>query len=203
MLKQNAFASCAGKNALTSSVGRWRKAPWFRNGGELPLPANSGLPELAFILSKSDKSDFDWERVGVRGSGPSIDRTPSPGSHLSMRSDLSHKGRGNALRAFADSMFKQTVIASEAKQSNPWNNKQERENGLLRRGACHRARIRATRWLLAMTANPDTHPHSRGARRPRFAGNFPPSPIRGRRECRAPDAPDSRACRCSGRTHTR
>src|SRR5258708_605044 len=26
-----------------------------------------------------------------------------------------------------------------------------RSNGLLRRGACHRARIRATRWLLAMT----------------------------------------------------
>jgi hypothetical protein len=28
----------------------------------------------------------------------------------------------------------------------------QRKNGLLRRGACHRARIRATRWLLAMTA---------------------------------------------------
>jgi hypothetical protein len=28
----------------------------------------------------------------------------------------------------------------------------ERKNGLLRRGACHRARIRATRWLLAMTS---------------------------------------------------
>jgi hypothetical protein len=25
------------------------------------------------------------------------------------------------------------------------------DSGLLRRGACHRARIRATRWLLAMT----------------------------------------------------
>jgi hypothetical protein len=39
------------------------------------------------------------------------------------------------------------VIASEAKQSiSP-----RGRNGLLRRGACHRARIRATRWLLAMT----------------------------------------------------
>ena len=38
------------------------------------------------------------------------------------------------------------VIASEAKQSI----KPQRKNGLLR-GACHRARIRATRWL-AMTA---------------------------------------------------
>jgi hypothetical protein len=43
-------------------------------GGELPLPL--------------------WERVGVRGYGLSIDLNPSPGSHLSMRSDLSHKGRG-------------------------------------------------------------------------------------------------------------
>src|SRR5712672_3035307 len=33
-----------------------------------------------------------------------------------------------------------------------------RKNGLLRRGACHRARVRATRWLLAMTATPSPHP---------------------------------------------
>src|SRR5271168_3213596 len=39
------------------------------------------------------------------------------------------------------------VIASEAKQSM----ERQRKSGLLRRGACHRARIRATRWLLAMT----------------------------------------------------
>jgi hypothetical protein len=43
------------------------------------------------------------------------------------------------------------VIASEAKQSTyPL----AAHYGLLRRGACHRARIRATRWLLAMTAVP-------------------------------------------------
>src|SRR6476661_8134361 len=47
------------------------------NGSELPLPL--------------------WERVGVRGHGLSIERNPSPGSHLTMRSDLSHRGRGNAL----------------------------------------------------------------------------------------------------------
>ena len=41
------------------------------------------------------------------------------------------------------------VIASGAKQSIVVMEK----DGLLRRGACHRARIRATRWLLAMTAN--------------------------------------------------
>jgi hypothetical protein len=40
------------------------------------------------------------------------------------------------------------VIASDAKQSME---QQERKSGLLRGGACHRARIRATRWLLAMT----------------------------------------------------
>jgi hypothetical protein len=55
-----------------------------------------------------------WERVGVRGSGLSINRNPSPGSHLSMRHSrsrasasflrtaavgslcLSHKGRGGS-----------------------------------------------------------------------------------------------------------
>src|ERR1700761_4531229 len=37
----------------------------------------------------------------------------------------------------------------------------------------------------------------------RFGRLVPPSPIRGRRECRAPDAPESRACRGSGRVHTR
>src|SRR3982751_5545420 len=34
------------------------------------LSPNSGLPELGISsLSKSDKSDFDWERVGGRGDG--------------------------------------------------------------------------------------------------------------------------------------
>src|SRR5882757_7554402 len=40
-----------------------------------------------------------------------------------------------------------SVIASAAKQSI----EPQTRYGLLRRGACHRARIRATRWLLAMT----------------------------------------------------
>jgi len=42
------------------------------------------------------------------------------------------------------------VVASKAKQSMP-----PPKEGLLRRGACHRARIRATRWLLAMTRRRD------------------------------------------------
>src|SRR5258708_7921811 len=56
---------------------------------------------------------------------------------------------------------------------------QTRKNGLLR-GACHRARIRATRWL-AMTLR-DVAPHSRGAMRPRFANKSRPVKIRGRGE---------------------
>ena len=47
------------------------------NGGERPLPL--------------------WERVGVRGPGPSIVPNPSPGSHLAMRSDLSHRERWRIL----------------------------------------------------------------------------------------------------------
>jgi hypothetical protein len=34
----------------------------------------------------------------VRGYGLTIDRNPSPGSHLAMRSDLSHKGTGELSR---------------------------------------------------------------------------------------------------------
>src|SRR5882724_8165756 len=49
----------------------------------------------------------------------------------------------------------------------------------------------------------DTTSRFRGPIRPRFAIKFPYPPIRGRRECRAPDAPDSRVCNGSGRTHTR
>src|ERR1700731_2937888 len=62
-------------------------------GGSLSHPTRV-YPSWHIKLSKSDISDFDWERVGVRGHGLSIDRNPSPGSHLTMRSDLSHKGRG-------------------------------------------------------------------------------------------------------------
>ena len=39
-------------------------------------------------------------------------------------------------------------------------------------------------------------------KRPSFSEISRP-PIRGRGECRAPDAPDSRVCNDSGRTHTR
>src|SRR5258705_4418813 len=53
-----------------------------------------------------------------------------------------------------------SVIASEAKQSiSP-----QAKHGLLRRGACHRARVRATRWLLAMTGS--TPPSARSCAPP-------------------------------------
>jgi hypothetical protein len=52
-----------------------------------------------------------------------------------------------------------------------------------------------------MTVN--TLPRSRRMFRARFGRLVPPSPFRGRRECRAPDAPESRVCRGSGRRHTR
>src|ERR1700733_7683407 len=48
-----------------------------------------------------------------------------------------------------------------------------------------------------------TTPRSRRMFRARFGLLVSPSAIRGRRECRAPDAPESRVCRGSGRTHTR
>jgi hypothetical protein len=55
---------------------------------------------------------------------------------------------GQSDSTISDSIVKQPdVIASGAKQSI----EPQRKYGLLRRGACHRARIRATRWLLAMT----------------------------------------------------
>ncbi len=61
------------------------------------------------------------------------------------------------------------------------------DSGLLRRGACHRARIRATRWLLAMTG--DTHPQSRGTKCPSCWKRAALEIIRGRRECRMRVAP--------------
>jgi len=49
----------------------------------------------------------------------------------------------------------------------------------------------------------NTTPPSRRMFRARFGLLVSPSAIRGRRECRAPDAPESRVCRDSGREHTR
>jgi hypothetical protein len=65
--------------------------------------------------------------------------------------------RGTVLQNLGRSASRECVLMFEirkpslrAKRSNPF---RRRKNGLLRRGACHRARIRATRWLLAMTVS--------------------------------------------------
>jgi hypothetical protein len=51
--------------------------------------------------------------------------------------------------------------------------------------------------------NANTASRSRGPKCPRFGLFVPPSSNRGRGECRAPDAPDSRVCKGSEKTHTR
>jgi glyoxylase-like metal-dependent hydrolase (beta-lactamase superfamily II) len=66
------------------------------NGSKLPLPLR--------------------ERVGVRGYGLTIDCNPSPGSHLTMRSDLSHKGRGEVSRR--QNQFNRKPSRSRTTQSN-------------------------------------------------------------------------------------
>ena len=65
-------------------------------GGGLPLPPNSGLPELGVSnLSKSDISDFDGERAGVRGYGLSSEQRPSPDLHPLRKSTSPHRGEVN------------------------------------------------------------------------------------------------------------
>ena len=71
----------------------------------------------------------------------------------------------------------------------------KKEAGLLR-GACHRARIRATRWL-AMTwiRFRDLAAHCvRG-----LLGNFPPSLLEGRREDRVLAAPAVSCAKCANK----
>ena len=60
-------------------------------------------------------------------------------------------------------------------------------------GACHRAAIRPTRWRVT---TPDVDPRSRGALRPRFAGNS--SPSRKQRAQGMPDARCTRGLMCNG-----
>jgi hypothetical protein len=85
----------------------------------------------------------------------------------------------------------------------------QRKNGLLR-GACHRARIRATRWL-AMTAvldapsmatTADIISRSRDMNCPRFASRSPSLDKRGRREDRVRAAP-AVSCAIAQKTRTR
>jgi hypothetical protein len=80
--------ACAARRRKQQIQSNWT-IKRLSNGGALPLPLR--------------------ERVGMRGYGLTIDRNPSPGSHLTMRSDLSRKGRGEAgwraARGFARRAF--------------------------------------------------------------------------------------------------
>src|SRR6266704_6065071 len=71
------------------------------------------------------------------------------------------------------------------------------ENGLLR-GACHRARIRATRWL-AMTLIQLHTPTSSRREAPEVCVYLPLSSNRGRGERRVPAAPAASCALCIGR----
>jgi hypothetical protein len=85
----------AGRGAGVSGASKCRgrlvaelKLQCFDNGGVLPLP----------LWDRDERSSLS--RVGVRGHGLPIVRNLSPGSHLPMRSDLSHRGRGEDRPAF-------------------------------------------------------------------------------------------------------
>src|SRR5216684_8613001 len=80
------------------------------NGSALPLPPNSGLPELGISRSsKSDISDFDRERVGVRGYGLSLVQRPL--TRFAAQTDLSPLGRGE-LNPPAPAKFQDTCSSS-------------------------------------------------------------------------------------------
>jgi hypothetical protein len=92
-----------------------------------------------------------------------------------------------------------SIVASEAKQSM---RQQGSKSGLFR-GACHRARIRATRWL-AMTVRKGFAISRREA--PEFCSKVPPSENRGRRatprgEQGMPGARCARSLACKSRKH--
>ncbi|MEH2570545.1 hypothetical protein V1289_010172 [Bradyrhizobium sp. AZCC 2289] len=103
----------------------------------------------------------------------------------------------------APAQLSQRHCEEHLRRSNPCLS--ELRDGLLR-GACHRARIRATRWL-AMTGDETsdtylkqlagTHPRSRGAIRPSFASFSTLVKCRGRREDRVRAAPAVSCAKCT------
>jgi hypothetical protein len=114
---------------------------------------------------------------GVRGESPhpprSIERVGLPRKRERRR--LLAAASAPLRIESSDSNFKQLNRHCERKRSNP-------SRGVKKEW------IASSQVLLAMTSNPDTTPHSRGARRPRFASTSP-SLNRGRRESRMPIAP--------------
>src|SRR5258705_1161651 len=101
--RSNPFFVCAARWIASRSLssGAHSRDPLARNDG------CTGIGSIwieALARCRGNGSAPLWERVGERGHGLSIGRNPSPGSHLPMRSDLSHKGRGDAeqLDCFAE-----------------------------------------------------------------------------------------------------
>ena len=135
---------------------------------------------------------------------------PPNTSKISMRSvgtvPARHLSDSRCRDSSSYSTVKQLVIASQrvrakrgpmtgsAKQSKL---QPRMRAGLLRRGACHRARIRATRWLLAMTSVCIPAARLRPGLAPVVALK-----IRGRRECRVPLHPRASCAANAQKTHT-
>src|SRR5229473_5504985 len=92
---------------LASAAGPATKANDPQDRSPCATDWSASMPSPKSISSKQMCADASplWERVGVRGYGLSIGRNPSPGSHLTMRSDLSHEGRGD----FVASLFAMTA----------------------------------------------------------------------------------------------
>src|SRR5258706_4890204 len=83
---------------------------------------------------------------------------PAPSDFLGERflqsSGASRRGNAKVCVKFEPRHCEEQSDASRrCERSEAIHSQNNGDNGLLRRGACHRARIRATRWLLAMTAS--------------------------------------------------
>ena len=139
------------------------KRPCAGIGGELPLPLR--------------------ERVGVRGSGLSIDLNPSPGSHLTMRHSRS------IASAFS---------SKDGRQRRPLLSRKGRGEERRARHRPYRIQIfnsqGASVVRLSLRADPDTPSHSRDAMRPRFARNRRPG---NERAWGMPDARCTRSLVCA------
>jgi hypothetical protein len=96
-----------------------------------------------------------------------------------------------------DSNFKELCRHCEERSDEAIHSFFARRDGLLR-GACHRARVRATRWLAMTVSKHAIAPPRRDA--PELCNIFRPN--RGRRECRVLAAPAVSRAICAENTHT-
>jgi hypothetical protein len=119
----------------------------------------------------------------------------SPSPQPSPRKSGARERTGSGASSRFKSQTAEPSLREAKRRSNP--SRHVRKSGLLR-GACHRARIRATRWL-AMTKNPDVRSPSR---REAPEALLESSAQRGRGECRMPVAPAASCALGIGRTHT-